>query len=123
MGRASKKKLIAIAVACCVKAHKVCAECRYECADEPSEESAFYPPGITCPECDGRGCAGCRFTGNARITCCPRKLVTGDVLAILESADDARKGFLPVAGGTLDQTAAAMEAIRFIWRYEDSLGR
>lgn len=37
---------------------------------------------------------------------------------VLAAADFARRGVLPVAGGTLDQTSQATEAIRLVWKLE-----
>jgi hypothetical protein len=63
-------------------------------------------------------CKDCQGRGELMIIGCPRLLVTSDVLAIRDSADDARRGFLPVAGGSLDQAEGAMEAIRYFWGCE-----
>lgn len=80
--------------------------------------------GQQCETCEGkkivngRVCASCLGSGNYTLTTCPRPLVTSDILAAITAADDARKGYLPVAGGTLDQAAGIMGAIRCIWAEE-----
>lgn len=102
----------------------ICTACQGgRCSDEPSELEAFYPPGLSCPSCGGEGCPACRYSGKARVTTCPRKLVGRGERELLDSAEDGRRGFLPVAGGSMDQAAGAMAAIRFVWRYEEAIGK
>lgn len=53
------------------------------------------------------------------LTGCPLEAVSDDVWSALELAGLARKGHLPVAGGTLDQTQSFLAAARRIWTEED----
>ena len=38
---------------------------------------------------------------------------------MIEAADLARKGLMPIAGGTLDQTQAFLAGCRAVWADED----
>ena len=47
---------------------------------------------------------------------CPRKLIPPEMPELLAAAELAEKGTWPEAGGSNDQPAAAVEAIRYVWR-------
>lgn len=52
-----------------------------------------------------------------KLTTCPLEGVGEDVWSALEAADWAKDpGFLPAAGGTLDQAAIFLAACRAVWR-------
>lgn len=62
--------------------------------------------------CEGSGCDQCDQRGWTPITCCPLTLVPGDVWELVTHASDAEAGYLPVAGGTLDQTQSFLDGWR-----------
>lgn len=47
------------------------------------------------------------------MTTCPFDRVTPDVWQALDAVDDAERGLLPMAGGTLQQTRTFLSAWRF----------
>ena len=101
----------------------ICATCpRVGCVNEPTELS---PIVAQCHACHGKpeGCTTCGETGRIKITGCPKRQITHDVVLALDAADFARKGCLPIAGGMLNQTHIGMRAIRTIWAEEAAHGR
>jgi len=47
-----------------------------------------------------------------RLIACPLSHITSDIWHAIDAADDADRGLLPVAGGTLAQTAVFVQAWR-----------
>ena len=107
-----------VALAVGVKYGALCASCRQGCANCYSELTPAVLEDHQCGTCrgkrevDGVICKACRGSGNELITSCPQAIITRETWAALTAAEDYRRGFLPVAGGTADQSASAMEAIR-----------
>jgi hypothetical protein len=95
-----------------VKYGAACKGCpgQLKCKDEPSKTS---PLEITCTACGGTGCGHCVF-GMAQITCCPLKLITPEVMDLMQLADMFGLGLPPVAGGVLDQTAYFVSMAGFV---------
>jgi hypothetical protein len=58
-------------------------------------------------------------TGKVRVTQCLFDEVTPDVWEMLDAMNDADHGNLPVSGGTLDQTRAFTEALRYARNLND----
>jgi hypothetical protein len=54
--------------------------------------------------CDGIGCQHC-IDGYFQLTTCGKKFVDPYLARAVNMASHAEKGFLPVAGGLLDQSA------------------
>ena len=54
---------------------------------------------------DGHQCDACGGRGYVEIQGCPRKSVGWEMTQAINLASYASKGFLPVAGGILDQSA------------------
>jgi hypothetical protein len=85
---------------------------------------------MTCPTCEGRtgegrtaaeeaiACKECQGRGEIEIASCPRKLISPEVADFCALADHAADGHLPLAGGTLDQTASFLAALRLLRRDE-----
>lgn len=86
-----------------------------KCTDRPSESE---PALLTCPACDGAGCAECEERGELVIVGCPAEQIGADVLLALEMIRLLDKGLPPLAGGALDQTAVFLDAARFVWTEE-----
>ena len=73
---------------------------------------------IHCPNCHGRACDACgqlgmfELPGNAISFCF-------DAWELIRIADMWRNGTPPYAGGLMEQPAALVDAVRFIWADED----
>jgi len=50
-----------------------------------------------------------------KLESCPYEIIGLDERQIIEAAEMAEKGILPMAGGLLDQAQIAVDAIRFVW--------
>jgi len=92
----------------------VCSRCDpgRTCVDCPGR---YDPVRMVCTECDGEqsdGCEACGGRGWEPVDRCPLSLVTPDVWELLTTAADAEAGYLPVAGGTLNQTHSWLTAWR-----------
>jgi len=72
---------------------------------------------MQCPTCDAMGCELCH-DGKVRITQCPRQCVDASTWAMVGDIAMAKRGFLPVSGGTLDQTESFCAAWMF-WMAEE----
>jgi hypothetical protein len=80
----------------------ICKRCDSSgCSSEISEEA---PAEIECPICDGIGCYHCE-DGHFKLKQCGRKYVDPYIVRAINMANNAERGFLPVAGGILDQSA------------------
>lgn len=79
---------------------------------------------MVCPTCEGRkeGCDGCNGTGEFVIEGCPHAegRIGRDGADAVFAADQAAMGNWPVAGGWMDQSASALEAVRMVWREENA---
>jgi len=79
----------------------VCERCRGECLSELSAESWAE---VECPICDGYGkCSACDG-GTFKLTQCAR-VYTRELVKAINMVSMVDKGFLPSAGGLLDQSA------------------
>lgn len=58
---------------------------------------------IACTCCDGRGCLSCE-SGYVIIDRCPRQIVGDRINNAVDYVAFAERGFLPVQGGSLDQS-------------------
>ena len=81
--------------------------------EKDSENPVF---DIDCVRCGGTNpkCEVCRGSGIETFYRCPVKLVTNDTIRIMKYYNFFRKGYLPVAGGLLSQTAIFLESIEFL---------
>ena len=55
-----------------------------------------------------------------KVTRCPQLEITPDVWRLLDAADFARKGVLPLPGGLLSQTATFVRFCRVAWNEVDA---
>ena len=73
---------------------------------------------VFCFRCRGdapdRSCTVCEGTGKIRLTECPTRIITAEVDAMHEAFVHYRVGFLPTAGGMLDQTPAFRDGVRLL---------
>lgn len=67
---------------------------------------------LACVSCEEKGCDECNGTGRFAIESCPKELIESDIVRVAQAAEDMKNGHLPIAGGTLDQAAWVMSAIR-----------
>ena len=65
-----------------------------------------------CPECNGAGVEMVRV--------CPRTVMTGDIMTLIEDAALARQGAWPMPGGTLDQVQSLRDGVRVCWDTEEA---
>jgi hypothetical protein len=72
---------------------------------------------------NGVRCAGCDGQGEEMIAECPYDLITPDIWQVIELAEFARKGNLPITAGVLDQAQCIMDGIRCVWSAERRAGR
>ena len=49
---------------------------------------------------------------------CPRQIVTAQTIDAMSAISDADAGYLPVAGGMLDQSQGFVDALRYIRRID-----
>ena len=68
---------------------------------------------LKCPDCEGKGCAGCGDSGVFTIARCPYLELDDAAREITLMAAAWDKGVLPVAGGALDQVESGWEAIQY----------
>ena len=76
-----------------------------------TEATADNPIDIECPQCNGHGCDQCD-EGYVRLDGCPNTFCAS-VVPVIDVIDMIAKGLLPVAGGTLDQSASLIQAARW----------
>ena len=87
----------------------ICSACRGagRCVDKPTERE---PLRQECAACGGRasgdsgGCQSCGGLGYTLFTDCPQKCLDRSTFDFLRLCHLSKRGALPVAGGTLDQT-------------------
>jgi hypothetical protein len=96
-------------VAALIRCGELCASCRGGCNAHPDD---FGNIEIECVACDGSGCERCH-DGRVTITTCPKTLVDQTTLDVVRLCDARRDGILPIAGGLLDQSATAVQAMEF----------
>lgn len=75
------------------------------------------PATIDCPDCDGHGCDECNKRGSFDVTACPNQYV-GDIRTAIPLMDLFENGLPPVSGGTLDQAAWFLSAVRTLQHEE-----
>lgn len=68
---------------------------------------------IACPVCNEKGCLHCNETGYFFIKECPQALIDSNTKEALKFSEWMEKGFLPVSGGLLDQSASLLEHCKF----------
>ncbi len=97
--------------------------------DKPVEKPLFM---LECVRCNGPGqdpnCGLCKGTGLEPIYRCPWKIMSSEVGQMYELYDLVQRGVgLPSSGGTQDQSAVFLEAMRLIkieeGRYEQEKNR
>lgn len=83
------------------------------------------PLVMACPVCEGepercKACDECKGSGEFLVTACPHSgsSIGRDGADAVLAADQAALGNWPVAGGWLDQSASALEAVRRVWSEE-----
>lgn len=74
---------------------------------------------VECPSCGGEGCDKCDESGSFLIDGCPNEYCRG-IVSTVECIDLFEKGMAPVAGGTLDQSAWFLAAVKTL-RYDESI--
>jgi hypothetical protein len=75
---------------------------------------------IACPNCNEKGCERCENTGYFWIKECPQNLIDSNTKEAINYTEWMDKGFLPVNGGLLDQSASLVEHCKF---YSDERNR
>ena len=77
---------------------------------------------LACPVCnpDGEGpgiegCEGCGGNGSFELTESADEYVDSGIWQCIQLADLAKKGCLPVVGGSLDQANSFLVACRLVW--------
>lgn len=75
-----------------------------------TEGTADNPIEFECPACNGHGCEKCD-DGYVSLEGCPNTFCAS-VVPVIDVIDMIGKGHLPIAGGTLDQSASLLEAAR-----------
>jgi len=65
--------------------------------------------------CNGVGCKECNGIGRFRLLQCPKELIDGATMDIIQMAELYEKGLPPVAGGQLDQAKSFVDAAYFIF--------
>ena len=77
---------------------------------------------LACPVCnaDGEGpgeegCEGCDGSGVFGLTESVDEFVSADIWQCINLADLAKRGTMPVAGGSLDQANSFLAACRLVW--------
>lgn len=97
-----------------IRCGKLCGKCSLKhCADDKDIE-------LKCPICNGHGCEHCKG-GWFEVPGCVQRFVS-PMLPAIRMADAYHKGFLPVAGGVLDQSASFIEFVSQL-EYEDALAK
>jgi hypothetical protein len=76
------------------------------------DEAAAWPIYTqSCGSCCGAGCADCQNRGSVAVNRCPFSQTGSYALEIARLASAVEAGFLPTAGGYLDQPAAIMRLV------------
>jgi hypothetical protein len=83
----------------------ICDRCTKQCKED------LRSIEIECIHCKGEGCDACEKQGHFNPPECPKKYVGGDLLQAIDVAWMARDYGLPVAGGTIDQSAWFMDML------------
>jgi hypothetical protein len=80
------------------------------CIEPNKQQTAF----VDCPNCKDGSCGQCD-DGTIVLTECPCKSIPRYIFTMIEISDCAEdKIGLPVGGGTLDQTQAFLDSMRFV---------
>lgn len=86
-----------------------------KCLEAGTEAEPLLLP---CDGCDGGGfiafepCPDCGGSGRREIVGCPMRMTDETAWAAVMAADQAEHGMWPVAGGWLDQTQSALDAVQ-----------
>jgi len=85
-----------------------------QCRDAPTES---LPLKIECPVCDGLSCDECG-DGYFELTQCPKMELNREIMDLIEDSELAKKGLMPVRGGTLDQSSWFLKSAQVLWAEE-----
>lgn len=100
----------------------MCDKCsRGKCHSEPTENEPLL---IECVSCGGVGCEHCGtgpFEGFVRYSQCPSKSLDSKLVTLVTEAENMRRGILPEAGGSNNQSAWFMNAASFFLSERDTL--
>lgn len=75
---------------------------------------------LACPNCNELGCDKCNQTGYFELNTCPQQEITRDAKEVMKYSEWMERGFLPVSGGLLDQSASLLAHCGF---YADEKNR
>ncbi len=65
----------------------------------------------------------CETSGFMKLTGCPQRALTSDVIELAEYSELYSKGLAPVAGGVLDQTSSFIQGHRQLIRDQQVIKR
>lgn len=99
-----------------VRNGKLCKRCGTECLEKICESD---PVLVECPLCSGYGCEHCD-DGDFRLTECARKYIK-PIMRAANIGWTSEKGFLPMAGGLLDQSAWFLEMMNALTNDQNKL--
>jgi hypothetical protein len=98
-----------------IRQGELCRRCSdKKCEDEGTDAE---PIEIECPACNGTGCDECT-NGNWILKGCPNRYCDS-IGQFVSMADLFNEGLPPVAGGSLDQSASFVDAVRIL-KYEEN---
>jgi len=96
-----------------IRTGNLCKNCRVgKCVDEGVQ--------FACPACNEKGCDRCGGLGYFEVDGCPQKMLTRTTHDVLKFSEWVEKGYLPISGGLLDQSASFIEHCEF---YQDEKNR
>jgi len=91
-----------------IRQGKLCQKCNdKECKDKGTDSD---PIEIECPLCNGNGCDECN-DGSWVLDGCPNQYCS-ELVQFVSMADLFAEGLPPIAGGSLDQAASFVDAVR-----------
>lgn len=99
-----------------VRNGKLCRRCRGECLEGISKQEHAE---IECPICSGEGCEHCDDGFFSLFECA--RTFTRELIRPMNMAIASDKGFLPVAGGLLDQSAWFLDLMTTLHNEQNKL--
>lgn len=97
-----------------------------KCKEQGTAEEPLLMP---CDGCGGGGfidfepCPQCKGSGQSELIGCPMRMTDEQAWAAVMAEEQAEHGMWPVAGGWLDQTQSALDAVRLVRRETAELRR